>query len=140
VEDERLIQYFSKIDEQFEKIDERFEKIDERFEKIDERFDEMNERFREAAMRSDRIEGELKFTNLKLDVLTGRVDRLTDEIKLPSGIVGQRFAELREEMRGGDRQTRVLIEKLDFKVMSVGEQVDLVNGKLDRFRAELEGR
>jgi len=130
VEDEKLIQYFSKIDEQFEKIDKRFE----------ETLDEMNERFREAAMRSERIEGELKFTNLKLDVLTGRVDRLTDEIKLPSGVVGQRFAELREEMRGGDRQTRVLIEKLDFKVMSVGEQVDVVNGKLDRFRAEVEGR
>jgi len=118
---------------------EGFRKTDARFERIDARFDEVTEQFRELRMNVERLESEMKLRNMKVEVLGGRINRLSDEVKLPSGIVGQRFTELRQFIADGDHQTRILIEKLNTKVQLMGGHVDVVNEKLDRFRATVEG-
>jgi len=140
VEDEKIITAVQEV----------VRKVDAGFARVDAQFDEVREQFREVKMNIERLDSEMKLWNMKVDVLGGRINRLMDEVKLPSGSISQRFAEVRQLIADGDQQTRslivdgdhqtrILIEKLDTKVQLMGEHVDVVNEKLDRFRATVEG-
>lgn len=60
--------------------------------------DELNEKFRETAMHLERFEAELKLLRLAIDIVQTKVDRVKDELTLPSGKMNQRFSGLEDQL------------------------------------------
>jgi chromosome segregation ATPase len=124
----------------------------------------LDEKFREAAMNTERIERDLTFLNLKVDNVGGRINHLTDEVALPSGVIAQRFSAVDQRLEAVDqrleavdqrleavdqrldavekeaRLAHVRVEDVRGEIQFVADGVKMVNEKLDRFRAEVEER
>lgn len=57
------------------------------------------EKFRELTMKLERIQGEFVSVRLRISDVDHKVDRLVDEVTLPSGIVGERFSAMERQIR-----------------------------------------
>ena len=65
----------------------------------------LDEKFRELTMKLERIQGEFVSVRLRLGDVDHKVDRLVDEVTLPSGKVGERFSAMeRQIQRLGDKR------------------------------------
>jgi len=60
--------------------------------------EELNEKFREVSMHLERFEAELKLLRLAINVAETKIDRVRDELTLPSGKMSQRFSGLENQL------------------------------------------
>lgn len=60
--------------------------------------EKLEEKFRQITLQLERIQGEFTFVKLKFIPLENKLERLIDEITLPSGKVTQRFDALETQI------------------------------------------
>jgi hypothetical protein len=58
----------------------------------------LDEKFREMTLHLERMQGEFTLVKVRFIPLENKLERLTDEVTLPSGKVTQRFAALEERI------------------------------------------
>lgn len=59
----------------------------------------LEEKFRELTMKLERIQNEFASVRLRISDVDHKVDRLVDEVTLPSGKMGERFAAIEQRIR-----------------------------------------
>jgi hypothetical protein len=60
---------------------------------------QLEEKFRETTLHLERVEGELKILRAGIINVESKVERLRDELTLPSGRMNQRFSDLEKQIR-----------------------------------------
>jgi len=60
---------------------------------------ELNEKFRVTTMHLERLEGELKLLRLGISNAETKLERVRDELILPSGILSRHFSELEKQIQ-----------------------------------------
>jgi hypothetical protein len=65
----------------------------------------LEEKFRELMLKLERIQGEFASVRLRIGDVDRKVDRLVDEVTLPSGRVGERFSAMEQQIQQlGEKQ------------------------------------
>jgi hypothetical protein len=66
--------------------------------------EKLEEKFRQITLHLERIQGEFAVLRVRFSNVEARIERLTDEVTLPSGKVMQRFAALGRTDRATERK------------------------------------
>ena len=126
---------FAAISEQFAGVNEQFAVVNEQFAGVNEKFAEVRSELRELKINSERIEQELQAVRSTTRLHEISIQRVKDEITLPTRGVAQRLLGLESRLvakiETESRETRILIEHSHHKIALAGEDVDGVRNKLN---------